>query len=80
MPVPCHYRPSVQAYYYLQYKASTDFRDRRSTIFSTAPLLPWSAQVVGLPNGRVAADGSPGRTDDGRVVRDFKLEPIAREV
>ena len=26
------------------------------------------------------ADGSPGRTDDGRVVRDFKLEPAAREV
>ena len=32
------------------------------------------------PNGRASADGSPGRTDDGRVVRDFKLEPTAREV
>ena len=41
--------------------------------------LPWLARLVGLPNGRVSADGSPGRTDDGRVVRDFKLEPIARE-
>ena len=30
--------------------------------------------------GRVSADGSPGRTDDGRVVRDFRLEPAAREV
>ena len=26
------------------------------------------------------ADGSPGRTDDRRVVRDFKLEPTTREV
>ena len=42
--------------------------------------LPWFALLVGLPNGRVPADGSPGRTDDGRVVRDFKLEPTAREV
>ena len=42
--------------------------------------LPWFARLVGLPNGRVPADGSPGRTDDGRVVRDFKLEPTAREV
>ena len=42
--------------------------------------LPWLAQLVGLPNGRVPADGSPGRMDDGRVVRDFKLEPTAREV
>ena len=33
-----------------------------------------------LPNARVAADGSPGRTDDGRVVCDFKLEPTSREV
>ena len=32
----------------------------------------------GLPNGRVSADGSPGQTDDGRVVRDFKLEPTAK--
>ena len=36
--------------------------------------LPWLAQLVGLPKGRAAADGSPGRTDDGRAVRDFKLE------
>ena len=43
-------------------------------------LLPWLARLVGLPNGRVAADGSPGRTDDGRAVRDFKLELIACEV
>ena len=42
--------------------------------------LPWLAQLVGLPNGRAAADGSPGRTDDGRVVRAFKMEPTAREV
>ena len=42
--------------------------------------LPWLAWLVGLPNGRVSADGSPRRTDDGRVVRDFKLEPTAREV
>ena len=41
---------------------------------------PWLARLVGPPNGRVAADGSPGRTDDGRVVRDFKLEPTTREV
>ena len=42
--------------------------------------LPWLARLVGLPNGRVVADKSPGRTDDGTVVRDFKLEPTAREV
>ena len=36
--------------------------------------LPWLARLVGLPNARVPADGSPGRTDDGRVVLDFKLE------
>ena len=42
--------------------------------------LPWLARLVGLPNGPVSADGGPGRTDDGRVVRDFKLEPIDREV
>ena len=42
--------------------------------------LPWLARLVGLPNGRVAADESPLRTDDGRVVRDFKLERTAREV
>ena len=45
-----------------------------------ALFLPWSARLVGLPNGRVAADGSPGRTGDGRVVRDFELEPTTREV
>ena len=45
-----------------------------------ALFLPWPARLVGVPNGRVAADGSPGRTDDGRVVRDFKLEPTTREV
>ena len=42
--------------------------------------LSWLAWLAGLPNGRVSADGSPRRTDDGRVVRDFKLEPTAREV
>ena len=42
--------------------------------------LPWLARLVGLPNGRGSADGSPGRTDDRRVIRDFKLEPAAREV
>ena len=40
---------------------------------------PWLAQLVGLPNGSVAADGSPGRTDDGRVVHDVKLERTVRE-
>ena len=45
-----------------------------------ALFLPWPARLVGLPNGRAATDGSPGRTDDGRVVRDFKLEPTTREV
>ena len=42
--------------------------------------IHWLAMLVGLPNGRVPADGRPGRTDDGRVVRDFRLEPTAREV
>ena len=42
--------------------------------------LHWLAPVAGLPNGSVPADGGPGRTDDGRVVCDFKLEPTAREV
>ena len=42
--------------------------------------LPWLARLVGLPDGHVAVDGSPRRTDDGRVVRDFKLEPTTREV
>ena len=31
------------------------------------------ARLVGYPSGRVAADGSSERTDDGRVVRDFKF-------
>ena len=35
--------------------------------------LPRLARLVGLPNGCVAANGSSGRTDDGRVVRDFNL-------
>ena len=42
--------------------------------------LPWLVRLVGFPNGRVAADGSPGRTDDGRVIRDVELKPTAREV
>ena len=37
-------------------------------------ILSWLARPAGLPNGRVSADGSPGRTEDGRVIRDFKLE------
>ena len=37
-------------------------------------------QLVGSLSARVAADESPGRTDDRRVVRDFKLGPTAREV
>ena len=45
-----------------------------------ALFLPCLARLAGLPNGRVAADGSPGRKNDGRVVRDFKLEPTTREV
>ena len=40
---------------------------------------PWLAQLVGLPNGRMAADESPGRTDDGRVVHDVNLERTVRE-
>ena len=43
-------------------------------------LLSWLARLAGLPNRRVPADRSPARTDDGRVVRDFKLELTAREV
>ena len=43
-------------------------------------VLPWLARPFGLPNGRVSADGSAGRTDDGRVVRNFKPKPTAREV
>ena len=35
--------------------------------------LPWLARLAGLPNGRVPAHGGLGRTDDGRVVHDFKL-------
>ena len=42
--------------------------------------LPWSARLVGLPNGRVSANGSPGQMDDGDLVRDFKLEQTACEV
>ena len=42
--------------------------------------LPRLARLVSLPNGRVVVDGSSGRTDDGRVIRDFKLEPTTREV
>ena len=38
------------------------------------------SRLVDLLNGRVAADESPRRTDDGRVVRDFKLELTASEV
>ena len=45
-----------------------------------ALFLPWLARLARVPNWRAAADGSPGRTDDGRVVRDFKLEPTTREV
>ena len=54
----------------------------RSTSFGRGIFLflPWLSRLVVLPNGRVAADGSPWRMDDGRVVRDFKLEPTAREV
>ena len=53
-----------------------------STSFSEGiPLfLLWLVWLIGLPIGRVAADESPEQTDDGRVVRDFKLEPSAREV
>ena len=39
----------------------------------------WALRAsVYLPNGRVAADESPRRTDDGRVVRDFKLEYLIK--
>ena len=40
---------------------------------------PWLARLVGLLNRHVAADGSPGQTDDGKV-SSFKLEPTDREV
>ena len=50
--------------------ADLDARLGRGGIFS---FLPWLARLVGLPNGRVPADGSPGRMDEGRVVRDTKL-------
>ena len=33
--------------------------------------LSWLARLVDLPNERVAADEGPGRTDNGRVVRNF---------
>ena len=36
--------------------------------------FPWLARLVGLPNRRVSADESPRRTDDGRVIRELKLE------
>ena len=52
----------------------------RSFVGGIFVFLPWLAQLVGLPNERVAADGSPGRTDDGRVVRDCKLEPTTHEI
>ena len=42
--------------------------------------LPRLARLVSLPNVCVSADWSPGRTDDGRVVRDFKLEQAAHEI
>ena len=42
--------------------------------------LPWLVRLVGLPNGRVAADGSLGQMGDGRVIRDFKLKPTGREL
>ena len=45
-----------------------------------ALFLSWPARLVGVPNGRVSADGSPEQTDDGRVVREFKLEPTTHEV
>ena len=37
-------------------------------------------RLVGSPSAHVAADEGPGRTDGGRVVRDFKLKSTAREV
>ena len=45
--------------------------------FYSSPCL---ARLVCLPNGRVSSDGRPGRTDDGRVERDFRLERTSREV
>ena len=50
---------------------------------ATAKAIQCGAALTRLKlniSGPVSADGSPGRTDDGRVVRDFKLEPTAREV
>ena len=64
---------------------SADVRLERTWLFPSTGggiilFLPWLTRIAGLPNGRVPADGSPGRMDDGRVVRDLKLEPTAREV
>ena len=41
---------------------------------------PLAGALIGLSNARVAADRTPERMDDGRVVRDFKFEPTTREV
>ena len=56
---------------------SAALRFQRTWLFASiggeiSLFLPWLARIVGLPNGRVSADGSPGQTDDGRDVRDFK--------
>ena len=42
--------------------------------------LPWLARLAGLPNGRVPADGSPGRTDDWKSRTRLYAGPTAREV
>ena len=57
-------------------------RSRLSTSFAGGFFLvfSWLVWPIGSPSARVAADEGPGRTDNGRVVRDFKLEPTAREV
>ena len=43
-------------------------------------VFSWLVRLVGTPSARVAEDEGIGRTDDGRVVCDFKLEPTVCEV
>ena len=50
--------------------------DRGRNLF----IPPRVARLFSLPNGRVSMDGSSRRTEVGRIVRDFKLEPTAGEI
>ena len=57
-------------------------RIRLSAVFGGGFFLvfSWLVRLVASPGAREAADEDPGRTDDGKVVRDVKLEPTARKV